>query len=237
MIKLLSIVIPAYNEEARLLLTLEETVAYLKDQPFDYEIIVVSDGSFDKTAEIVQAVALQNKKIKLLVNPKNMGKGYSIRKGVLASGGDCVLFMDADNSTRISELEKFNPYLDQYDIIIGSRALKGSKIVKRQSRLRESSGRLFNFFVQLFFLKGIKDTQCGFKLFKRAAAMDIFNRAKIDRFVFDVEALYLARKLKYKIAEVPVVWCNSKPSKVSFFKDFFSIIHDLVKIKFVKFKV
>lgn len=227
----LSVVIPAYNEEERLPLTLKEAVSYLEAQAIDYELIIVSDGSRDRTEEIVCQLSSQNHRIQLLTNQLNMGKGYSVRKGILASRGEYILFMDADNSTPIAELPKFLQSAEKYDILIGSRDLPESKIIRHQNWVRESIGKLFNKAVQLFFLPGIWDSQCGFKLFKQKAAMDIFKRAKVNRFVFDVEILYLARKLDYKILEVPITWQNSKPSKVSFFRDFFNIIFDLIKIK------
>jgi len=225
-----SLIIPAYNERERLPRTLREAVLYLKRRKDDYEIIVVSDGSSDGTDAIVENFSRQEQNIKLLANGKNLGKGYSVQKGMLAAKGDYILFMDADNSTPISELDKLGPYLENYDVVIGSRALPRSNIVKRQARLRESTGKLFNFFIQLLLLPGIKDSQCGFKLFKREAGLDIFKRASVKRFCFDVEILCLARQLGYKIAEVPVTWVNSKPSKVSFFKDAPNILFDFARL-------
>ncbi|KAF0132727.1 MAG: glycosyl transferase [Candidatus Saganbacteria bacterium] len=227
---MLSIVIPAYNEEARLPNTLNKTIHYLEDHCFAYEIIVVSDGSVDKTNQIVSEISAQNPKIKLLKNIKNQGKGAGVKKGILAAKGGTVLFMDADNSTEISEIGKFFSYLEGFDIIIGSRALPESKIVDHQFWMREYTGKLFNKVVQAFFMKGIQDTQCGFKLFKRDAAMAIFKRASINGFCFDLEILLIARQLGYKIKEVPVSWTNSKPSKVSFFRSSLSIVADLFRI-------
>jgi dolichyl-phosphate beta-glucosyltransferase len=228
----LSVVIPAYNEAERLPLTLEKVTGYLAARG-NHEIIVVSDGSEDTTNAIVEKASHLNPHINLLVNQENRGKGYSVRKGVLSCRGEHILFMDADNSTPISELEKFVPFLNEYDLIIGSRALPGSIIVKKQPWLREMTGKLFNRLVQLFYLKGIEDSQCGFKLFKGGVARAIFSRSKIDRFCFDVEILYLAKRLGYTIKEVPITWTNSKPSKVSFFKDAFNILTDLVKIRWI----
>lgn len=230
MIKSLSVVIPSYSEEERLSLTLKENIDYLETRGIDYEIIVVSDGSRDATEKIAVEFSRQNPRLKLLVNRANMGKGYSVRRGVLSSEKELVLFMDADNSTKIPELEQFEQYLGAFDVLIGSRALPRSKIIKHQLFLREFLGKAINFFVRLFILRGIKDTQCGFKLFKRKAAIDIFNRSKINRFVFDVEILSIAKKLGYKIIELPVTWINSKPSKVSFFGDAVNIICDLISV-------
>lgn len=228
---MLSIVIPAYNEERRLPATLTDILNYVGDKGLAYEIIVVSDGSTDQTEAVVRALAMSDQRIKLLINEKNRGKGYSVRRGVLVARGEQVLFMDADNSTRIKELDVFCPLLNDYDVVIGSRALAASKIVKHQPWLRERTGKLFNLFVRIFFLSGINDTQCGFKLFRRPVAIEIFKRAKLDRFIFDVEVLMLARQLGYKIVEAPVVWENSKPSKVSFWHVFVDIILGLIALK------
>lgn len=232
MSKLISVVIPAYNEAERLPPTLADVCRFFQEKRFVFELLVVSDGSTDRTEAIVRSLSAQNTKIKLLVNAKNEGKGYSVRRGALAACGDYILFMDADSSTAIAELDAFWPHLSQYDVIIASRGLPDSRIDKHQFWAREATGKLFNFFIQLLFLPGIKDTQCGFKLFKREAAVRIFRQARTNRFVFDVEILCLARKMGYQILELPITWTNSKPSKVSFFKDFYNILSDLVRIKF-----
>lgn len=227
---MLSIVIPAYNEELRLPATLEDIDCYLRTKKIDYEISIVSDGSTDRTAALVRELAKKDKRLKLLVNEQNRGKGLSVKRGILAVQGELILFMDADSSTRISELEGFYPLLDNYDIVIGSRALPNSRIIEHQPWLREKTGKLFNLLIQLFLLKGIRDTQCGFKLFKREAALAIFPRVTVDRFIFDVEVLLLARKLGYRVAEAPVAWKNSRPSKVAFRENFFDIFLGLIRL-------
>lgn len=231
--KLLSIIIPAYNEEDRLSGTLLTTTRYLESNQINFEIIVVSDGSQDRTQERVRALS-DSSRIRLISNLNNRGKGYSVRRGMLSAKGDYILYMDADNSTSIAELTKFLPYLEQFDLVIGSRALPDSMIFERQSWIRETAGKIFNKIVQFLFISGIRDSQCGFKMFRRAAALDILKRAKIDRFIFDVEILYIARLLNYKILELPVNWSDSKPSRVSFLKDSFNIVFDLIRIYSLK---
>lgn len=225
----LSVVIPAYNEEKRLEKTLREIQHYLSSSGYSFEIIVIDDGSKDKTSCIVEKF----NNIILLKNEKNYGKGYSVRRGILKACFDYILFTDADLSTPIKEVEKLLYHLkDNYNIAIGSRALKESKIISPPKKTREKAGKLFNVLVRWLLLPGIYDTQCGFKCFKKEAAKDIFSRAKICGFSFDVEALYLAKKLGYNIKEVPVIWENSLPSKVNILKHPLQMILELVKIKY-----
>ena len=210
----LSIVIPAYNEEARLPGTLERISAYLDGRwgAGFREIIVVDDGSGDQTA----CVAERFSGIKVLRNPGNRGKGYSVRHGVLEARGDWVLFTDADLSTPIEELEKLWRAAETSgaSIAIGSRALDRSLIGVRQPAAREFSGRFFNWIMRRATGLPFRDTQCGFKLFAGAAAKDIFRRQLLDGFGFDVEVLALARALGYQAVEVAVRWDNAQGSKV-----------------------
>ena len=218
---LLSIVVPAYNEEARIGNSLKRMLAYFDAQPYPYEILVVSDGSDDKTEEIVQYIAAQRAQVKLLTYADNRGKGYAVRFGMLRANGERILFSDADLATPIEEVEKLLAKLNEgYDIAIGSRDVVGSELIKRQSFLREFGGKSFNKIVQLLAVPGIHDTQCGFKLFTRPSAQAIFRCAQVDHFAFDVEALYLAmRVFGYRIAEVPVRWQHVEGSKVRFARD------------------
>lgn len=228
----LSIVIPAYNEEKRIGLSLRKIIDYLELRNFSAEIIVVDDGSSDRTAEISREILADWSVSQVISFPENRGKGAAVKEGVLKAGGELVLFTDADLSTPIEELEKFLPLTEQgFDLVIASRALPESEIRKRQSWLREHMGKSFNLLVRLLLLNGIKDTQCGFKLFKKEAAREIFSRLQTTGFAFDVEVLLLARKLGYKIAQVAVVWINSPESRVRLFRSSIQMLWELLKIK------
>ena len=231
--KSLSVVIPAYNESQRIKNTIDAVLKYLENWKIKFEIIVVDDGSIDNTADIVKNI--KDKRVRIVKNGKNYGKGYSVRNGVLNSKYEYVLFSDADLSTPIDMIDKFEKYLD-YDIIIGSRALSESDIKIKQPFYREFMGKTFNKFVRLFTVRGIKDTQCGFKLFKRNIAKKIFERATLNGFGFDVEILYIAKLNGIKIAEVPVVWKNSRISKVRPIKDSVNMFKDLFVIRINKAK-
>jgi dolichyl-phosphate beta-glucosyltransferase len=231
----ISVVIPAYNESSRIFPTLCRIDEYLKNRFKGFEIIVVNDGSQDNTAEIVLKTRDKIKSIKLIGYEVNKGKGYAVRQGVNNSKGNIILISDADLSTPIEEVEKLLVHYDNsYDIIIGSRALKGSEIVIRQPWWRESMGKTFNRFVRFLILKNFMDTQCGFKLFKGDIGRETFARATVDRFAYDVEILYLAGKAGYRIKEVPIRWVNSPESKVNPIKDSLQMLKDLLKIRFGK---
>jgi dolichyl-phosphate beta-glucosyltransferase len=189
----LSVVVPAYNEEARLGASLKRMVAYFDTQPYTVEILVVDDGSDDATVGVVQQIAACRPQVRILSYPVNSGKGHAVRYGVLRATGDRILFCDADLATPIEEVERLLAKLDAgYDIAIGSRDVAGSELLKRQSLLREFGGRCFNKLVQLIAVPGIHDTQCGFKLFSHNAATVVFEQCRIDHFAFDVEVLYLS---------------------------------------------
>lgn len=228
----LSIVIPAYNEKQRIGPSLEKILGYLKMKPFASEVIVVDDGSRDRTAEVAAAALEGRVSFRIVRLDANQGKGYAVKAGVLASAGQVILFTDADLSTPIDELDKFLPRLDEgYDVVIGSRALPGCDIRVRQAAPREAMGKLFNRLVGLSVMKGCPDTQCGFKAFRRAAAMDLFSRLQTKGFSFDVELLLLARKAGYRIAEVPVVWCNSRPSRVRLVRGSWQMLREIMRIR------
>ena len=229
----LSIVIPAYNEALRIGRTLERIDEYLKEyEPF-YEIIVVDDGSHDDTEKVVRETAKKHTATVLLQNGMNKGKGHSVKRGILSSRGRFVLMSDADLSTPIEEIGKLFKELEEgYDIAVGSRSVSGSQILKKQAWYRQLMGKIFNKIVQVVAVPGIRDTQCGFKLFKGDAARRVFARQRIERFAFDVEALYLAKKMGLRIREVPVVWVNSPDSKVSIFRDSLQMLWDILKIRF-----
>lgn len=233
----LSIVIPAYNEEKRLLPTLGKICAYLSNQGFPYEVIVVDDGSTDNTLQMVRNFACLDKHVVVLANKQNRGKGYSVKKGMLSAKGEYIFFTDADLSTPIEEIEKCLPYLNNgYDVVIGSRSIPGSDITIHQPWYREKMGKIFNFMVNMVLIKGIIDTQCGFKGFKNEVVKTVFNRCSIDGFSFDVEALYLSRKFNFKIKEIPIRWENSALSKVNPIRHSLQMFRDLFRIKIKDFK-
>ncbi|MBI4681043.1 MAG: glycosyltransferase family 2 protein [Nitrospirae bacterium] len=228
----LSIVIPSYNEEAGIRNTLEKITEYLERRYPSYEIIVVCDGCKDNTAKLAEEAARSNHRIRVLDRKTNMGKGFSVRQGCLEAKGDYVIFTDADLSTPIDEIEKLLKWLEEgYDIAIGSRALKESDIQIHQPWFRETMGKIFNLFVQAIAVRGISDTQCGFKGFKKDTAMEVFQRQTINGFGFDVELLYIARRLGYRIKEVPVRWLNRAESKVNPLIHPMQMLFDLIKIR------
>lgn len=224
----LSLVIPAYNEEKRIADSLEKALIFLKSQSYTWEIIVSDDGSSDNTLDIVKqyspAFAVGYK--------QNRGKGAAVRNGVLNANGDIIVFTDADFSTPIYEVEKIiNKIQAGNDVCIGSRAVDDTMIKKHQPFYREFMGKSFNKIVQMLVIKGISDTQCGFKGFSAKSARRIFSKAKIDGFGFDVEILFLARREGFSICEVPVEWYNDERSKVDPVKDSIKMFLEIMKIK------
>lgn len=225
----LSVVIPAFNEEKRLPTTLAKMLSFLRERGESFEIVVVDDGSSDRTAEVARAAGPE---VRVLQNPGNRGKGYSVRNGMLNAKGDWRLMSDADLSTPIEDLDTLKAALSgDAQIAIASRAVEGANVEKHQSVARESSGRFFNLIVRLLHLPGIKDTQCGFKLFSKAAAEAAFRDSKLDGFAFDVEALVLARRAGFGIREVAVTWRNDEQTRVSFGRGVAAFV-DLFRLKF-----
>jgi dolichyl-phosphate beta-glucosyltransferase len=213
----LSVVIPAYNEEARLPPTLDTVVGFLRARSFEFaELIVVDDGSRDGTAALVERFARNHAQVRLLRNPGNRGKGFSIRHGMLEAKADWVLYTDADLSAPIEEFDKLLTAAQNASarVAIGSRALDRSLVGVHQSAFRELSGRAFNVVMRVITGLPFRDTQCGFKLFERSAAREIFSRQVLDGFSFDVEDLVIAKSLGLKAIEVPVVWNNVEGTKV-----------------------
>ena len=225
----LSVVIPAFDEEKRLPGTLAAILPFLRSRGETFEVVVVDDGSTDGTAD---AARKGGPEVRLLQNPGNRGKGYSVRNGMLNAGGAWRLMSDADLSTPIEELDRLKAALaDGAEVAIASRAVSGANLEKRQSIMRETSGRFFNVIVRVLHLPGIKDTQCGFKLFSAAAAEAAFRESKLDGFAFDVEALVLAHRAGFRIREVPVTWRNDEQSRVSFARGLAAFV-DLFRLKF-----
>jgi dolichyl-phosphate beta-glucosyltransferase len=213
----LSVVIPAYNEAERLPRSLERILAYLEGEGRNFEVLVVDDGSSDGTADAAEALlGYLGARGRVLRNPVNLGKGASVRRGMLAARGARVLFTDADLSAPIEEVVKLERALDDgAGVAIGSRAVDRRLVEERQPFPRDVMGRLFNFVVRLSAVQGIGDTQCGFKLFAGELVAPIFARTRIDRFGFDVEVLALAQRLGTTVAEIPVRWRNSPGSRVT----------------------
>jgi len=229
----LSVIIPAYNEEKNIEKTIRSVFGYLKDKNIEHEIIVVTDGSEDKTNEIVRTMLSSVPTLQLIDNPRNMGKGYVVRQGMLKAKGEYRLFTDADNATSVDHIEKMIPYLKDggYGVAIGSIGLKEAKVASGSEPVwRLVFGKMGNFFIQAMVVPGIHDTQRGFKILTARAAEDIFSRMRINRWGFDIEMLGLARKLGYKIKEVAVNWKNDPNSHVSF-KAYFQVLVETIKIK------
>ncbi|MBI4086348.1 MAG: glycosyltransferase family 2 protein [Candidatus Liptonbacteria bacterium] len=211
----LSVIIPAYNEAERIPMTLVDIDRRLSAVSYSYEILVVNDGSTDNTADIVRKMAETIKNLKLIDNNVNQGKGGVVRQGMLLSKGEYRLFTDADNSTSVDQFEKMIPYFSEgYDVVIGSRSVRGSVLEPAQPFYKQLLGKLANLIIQIVNVPGIWDTQCGFKAFKEGAAEKIFSVAKINGWGFDIEALALARKFGYRIKEMPVRWVNDAASHV-----------------------
>lgn len=227
----LSVVIPAYNEEARIGPTIARVREHLAARGGTWELLVVDDGSRDRTIAVALEAAGGDDRVRVLAQPENRGKGAAVRAGMLAASGARVLFSDADLATPIEELAKLEARLDAgADVAIASRALPESDIRVRQHPAREMMGRTFNVLVRALMIGGIRDTQCGFKLFTRAAAQDLFGRATVDGFAFDVEILWLARG-RYRVDEVPVAWRHVEESKVSPGTDAARMFADLVRLR------
>jgi dolichyl-phosphate beta-glucosyltransferase len=230
----LSVIIPAYNDAGRITKTLKIISSYLEKQPYSYEILVVCDGPKDRTADVVRDLTLLIPKLKLIDRKKNMGKGYTVKEGMLSAKGKVRLFTDADNSTDISHFEKMRPLFDKgFDIVISTRDVKdalGACQKVPQKWYKRFMGNMGNLYIQIMAVPGIWDTQNGFKAFRDYAAEKIFNLIKINRWAFDVEALALARKFSYKIGIIPIHWINDPKSHVSFLA-YFKVLFDVAKIR------
>ncbi|MCK5491005.1 MAG: glycosyltransferase family 2 protein [Candidatus Pacebacteria bacterium] len=227
----LSVIIPAYNEEKLITSTISDIEQYLLQRKYSFEIIIVDDASTDNTVNLIESLKKKYNNISIISNERNQGKGYSIKKGMEIARGTLRLFMDADNSTEINHIDEFMKYVHEgYDVVIGNRKLKESKIKKRQFLYKEKLGDFGNILIRLFAVPEIKDTQCGFKLFSKKAVLKIFPRLTINRWGFDIETLLIANKNGLKIKSVPVSWENREETKVKLL-DYIKTLKELFKIK------
>lgn len=227
-----SVVIPAYNEQARIGATLAEVVRCVGEKQWNAEVIVVDDGSRDKTASIVKAVAEQYPYVRLLSNDRNRGKGYSVRNGMLHAQGEIALFTDADLSSPMQEAERlFAAIRGGADIAIGSRWLERSRQTIRQPLYRRFFGRCFNLVTRMIMRLPFADTQCGFKAFTRPAAQTVFQLQKIDRWGFDPEILFIALKRGMTVREVPVTWGHDERTRISYLRDGMQMLKELVYVR------
>jgi len=227
----LSIVIPSFNEELRLPVTLADISSYIRASKRETEVIVVDDGSTDRTADIASSFLGEIQRLRVIRNEQNRGKGYSVRRGMLEARGRIVLFTDADLSAPIDEADKLIAALADHDVAIGSRALNRKLISVRQSLFRENAGIIFNLIVRAILRLPFVDTQCGFKAFRRERCQIIFQQQRIERFGFDPELLYLARHHGLRSIEIPVRWAHSPATKVSMLRDSLQMFLDVFIIR------
>ena len=227
---LLTIVVPAYNEEGRLPTTLPQVVAFAESQNYPVEILVVNNASTDCTADIVREIAAEHPIVSLLYQPVQ-GKGAAVRKGMLEGQGEYVFMADADLAMPIEEVSKFMPpTLSDYDVAIASREVPGA-VRYNEPGYRHLMGRVFNLLVRLLAVPGIQDTQCGFKCFRREVAQDVLNVQKIDGWAFDVELLHIARQRGYRIVEVPINWYYGEGSRVNPVRDSWNMLREVIRIR------
>lgn len=227
----LSIVIPAFNEERVLRKCLEAVEGYVRAKQIMYEILIVDDGSTDRTREIARGYSDQNGRVRLLTNDQNRGKGFAVRQGMLAAGGKWILFMDADLSTAPEEFDHMKDWFDRgYSIVIGTRRSKGATIERHQSWVRESMGKVFTALSRGVLRASVSDFTCGFKGFSREAARTVFSRQRLNDWSFDAEILHIAKRRGIPIKEIPVHWANAGDSKVHIVKDTFRSFFGLLRI-------
>lgn len=226
----LSIVIPAYKEAERIHKSLDAITQYEKAHDFGIEVIVVLDGTPDDTLGAAEKYRDKVKNLKIIDRKENKGKGFTVKEGVLAARGKYILFTDADNATPIDEVDKLFKHVNDHDIVIGSRYVKGGKLAVPQGIIRKAGGRFLNLIIQSLAIPGIIDTQCGFKLFENEAGKRIFDKMTFDRFSFDIEILAIGKKMGYKIKEVGITWFNDSHSTVSPVKDGLKMIRDAWRV-------
>ena len=224
--------IPAYNESARLGPTLDRVLTFIRQQAWDAEVIVVDDGSRDRTANLVRDCAHTNPIVRLVQNPGNRGKGYSVRNGVLHAQGATILFTDADLSSPIEEAPKLFDALEAgADVAIGSRWARSELQTQRQSVGRQVMGRAFNLLLRIVLGLDFKDTQCGFKAFRRGAAKALFPLQRVEGWGFDPELLFLARRAGFEVAEIPVVWAHDEGTRIHPLADGLKMLMEVLRIR------
>lgn len=230
----ISIVIPCYNEEKRIKVSLDKILSFINETNYNLEIVVVDNQSTDNTMNILKEYKMKFTNYKIISANEHKGKGFAVKNGILNSSGDIIIFTDADLSTPVTEIEKiiYEIQTGNADIVIGSRQNPNSKILKKQNFIRENMGKTFNKFLQLILFTGYKDTQCGFKGFKKNVAYKLFTINKINSFAFDAEILFIANKIfNFNVKEIPVIWVNSNDSKVNIIRDSLKMLIDLFKIR------
>ncbi|MCH8273655.1 MAG: glycosyltransferase family 2 protein [Armatimonadetes bacterium] len=225
----LAVIVPAYNEEPRLADSLGRIREYLDSQAYTWTVLVISDGSTDRTPDIAKRFTEEDERFELIEYRPNRGKGYAVRTGMLTAEADWLLLCDADLAAPIEEVEKL--FAAATPVAIGSRALSESQLEIHQPKFREMAGRLFNGVVRVLGVPGLKDTQCGFKLFSYDAAAAIFPRCRLNGYSYDFEALMLARALGFEITEVPIRWSHQEGSKVRLIRDGFRMLRDLAALR------
>lgn len=233
----LSVIIPAYNEEDRIIHTLEATLAFLNDQDYESEIIVVSDGSNDSTTSVVEGFYSGDRiNLEVIEYQPNRGKGYAVRTGMLAGKGDIIMFMDADYAVPIEEINKGLSLIESgFDVAMGSRAITGAVVEDHQNFFRELSGKLYTLIQSAYLGIFYKDTQCGFKMFRKNVAKKLFGMQKLNSVIFDPEILWLAKKEGFKVGQFPVSWCHVANSRIQYdsLKKSLFVFQELFRIRFL----
>lgn len=232
--QLISLVVPAYNEARRIEHSLKEIKSFFDAFPMNVEILLVIEKSTDNTVALATQLVGTDPRFRIIANSVQKGKGYAVKTGMLQAKGEIVFFMDVDLSTPLVEVVKFvNHFADHpdCDVVIGSRQHQKSEVIKKQNPLRQKMGQTFNLLVQFFAIKGITDTQCGFKAFAKKCVQPVFSNQSLDGFSFDVEILIIAQKLGYKIDVVPVKWINSPESKVRIVRDSLKMLLDIMRVR------
>ena len=229
--RLFSVIIPAFNEEQVIGTTLSQVEDYLNSKKIPHEIIVINNGSADRTRQVVLDWSKLGHPVKMLENVQNRGKGYAVRQGVLVSRGDWILFMDADGSTSIREMEKCWPLMNEpLDILVGSRRVHGAVFAKRQPWLREIFGIVFTRLANILVCSSIRDFTCGFKCFRREAALELFKKQTVEDWTFDIEIILMGKKMGYRISQFPVTWTDSPKTNLRMFKDTWVCLFGLLNI-------